>query len=464
MKIVLILICAVAALSCEGPMGPAGPPGDPTGSLGDPSIMPKVIHSYPAANTTGPYPELYRYDCGFEWCYYYSQFQVRFNKFMDLTSVRRSVRLYSPDGNINADTNFIISVGGDVFILNPVDSNGYRSNFRFQVGAPYSIAVDSTARDINGNALAPPFTATFVPEPYFRVMEVQPQDGDVNVSAYTYPQLRFNSKVSAAILTHLTVEPVTTGNWWLGYDSTSVGFQPTTLLPTATEFTLTLDGSAEDARGNRIPAPFTSRFTTRPFSVMYVSPWDGATGISLNASVMLHFSVPIDTSTFRSAFSLSPATSGIIYGLNPGSTSINFAPQDGLLASTTFTIRIDTTLRDLAGSRLAEGFESSFTTAPFSILSTFPQDGSVGVSPYNLFYVYTDAPLNEAAVAGSLQISPSIPVTVIMCDGCSYFYFYVPAGFAANTTYSVTIGTGLSTKRGQTLPAPYTYSFTTGAN
>ena len=156
MKTTIILICAMLAFACEGPMGPSGPG---LGSLSDPSIMPKVIYSYPLGSSVGPYPELYQFNCGWEWCTWYSQFQVRFNKFMDLSSVRWAVRLSSPFGDIRADTNFIISVGGDVFILNPVDSLGYRYGFRFRIGATYTLGVDSTARDINGNLLRPPFRA-----------------------------------------------------------------------------------------------------------------------------------------------------------------------------------------------------------------------------------------------------------------------------------------------------------------
>ena len=210
MKYMLIFACALTALSCEGPVGPPGPASG-FESLSDPSVMPKVIYSYPGASTVGPFDELYRYECGWEWCVWYSQFQVRFNKFMDVSSVRRAVRLSSPLGEIRADTGFIISVGGDVFILNPVDSNGWRSNFRFTIGASYTIGVDSSARDINGNPLIPAFSATFIPEPYFRVMESEPKNGAVNVSTYYYLTLRFNGNVTREILSHITIEPATAG-------------------------------------------------------------------------------------------------------------------------------------------------------------------------------------------------------------------------------------------------------------
>jgi hypothetical protein len=464
-RIVAALLLVVTIISCEGPTGPPGPPGDPNGSLSDPSVMPKAIYSYPGANTTGPYPELYQYDCGFEYCRWYSQFQVRFNKFMDVSSVRKAVRLSSPLGDIHADTSFILSIGGDVFILNPVDSNGYRWNFRFRVGEEYSIGVDSTARDINGNALVPPFTTTFVPEPYFRVMDVNPPDRAVDVPTYVNIFLNFNSKVLPEILTHLTMEPAIPGFWWMGYDSTGVGYQSSSNLPSGTSFTITVDGTAEDALGNRIQAPVVSRFTTVPFRVASTQPSDGSTGVPLTITPSLYFSVPLDTSTITSAYHFTPATTGTINGIYYGTTYLSYTPLNGLLASTAYTVRIDSTLRDLSGNPLPGGYEYSFTTAPFSVLSTQPVAGATGVVRGNYVTINTNAPLDAASVAGSIQINPPAVVSPMSaCDGCSAFQFYAPESLAANTTYTVTIGTGLRTKRGQPLPAPYTFSFTTGPN
>ncbi len=421
-----------------------------------------MIYSYPGANTTGPYPELYRYDCGFEWCYYYSQFQVRFNKFMDLTSVRRAVRLGSPDGNILADTNFIISVGGDVFILNPVDSNGYRGNFRFKVGASYSIVVDSTARDVNGNALVPSFTATFVPEPYFRVRESNPGNGSIDVSVGSGIQLIFNSKIDTSMLSHITISPAVVGNWWIGYDSATVVLNPVAPLTPSTAYTVMVDGSAEDADGNRIVGPFAAGFRTVDFRLSSSSPSPGAGNIGLSSGVYSWFTLPLDTATMRSAFHLTPATPLVFSNIYYGTTGYNVVPTDGLLSSTMYTVRIDTTLRSLAGDRLAAQAEYSFTTAPFGVVSTSPVNDQVGWSRESYIYIRTNAPLDAATVSGSILISPPATLSFSYCDGCSDFQFYPPGGLSALTEYTVTVGTSLKTRRGESLPAPYSFSFTTG--
>ncbi|HLF15281.1 MAG TPA: Ig-like domain-containing protein, partial [Bacteroidota bacterium] len=156
----------VISTGCEGPMGPPGPG---FGSLDDPSVMPAVVYTYPPMNSTGPYPDFYVNDCGSGICSYYSMIQVRFNKFMDVTSVRRAVRISSSAGGVTTDTNHVASFGGDVVMVTPVDSNGSRMDVRYLLGETYRLSIDSTARDINGNSLRVPFLTTFVPEPCFRV-------------------------------------------------------------------------------------------------------------------------------------------------------------------------------------------------------------------------------------------------------------------------------------------------------
>ncbi|HLB00068.1 MAG TPA: Ig-like domain-containing protein [Bacteroidota bacterium] len=452
------IITALVSLSCEGPQGP---PGSGLGSLSDPSILPEVIYSYPPASSVGPYPELYQYNCGWEWCIWYSQFQVRFNKFMDVSSVRRAVRLSSPSGDIHADTSYILSVGGDVFILNPVDSLGNRYDFRFRIGTPYTMSVDSTAKDINGNPLKPPFTATFIPEPYFRVMKVSPNDGAKDISPNTYITLNFNGRVRNAIISNLSIEPEAGGYWWFGYDSTYVSFSPFQSFRTSTQYTIRVDGSAEDVDGNRIAGPFLSRFTTIPFRISTTYPPEGARDVPLTSRVITYFTVPLDTSTIRPAFHLTPPTPGDLAGFYYGTMYIEFAPQRGLLASTTYTVRIDSTLRWLMGDPFGEAFEYSFTTARFSVAQTFPVDGQTGVPRFNYITVWTNAPLDPASVTPAVQITPPAPLSVSSCDGCSSFQILPYSGLSPNTEYTVTIGASLETQRGQPLGEPYSFSFTT---
>ncbi|HLF13357.1 MAG TPA: Ig-like domain-containing protein [Bacteroidota bacterium] len=459
MKIAVILICAIAALSCEGPVGPPGPG---LGSLSDPAIMPEVIYTYPQDSSVGPYPDLYQFYCGWEWCSWYSQFQVRFNKFMDVSSVRRAVRLSSPWGDIHVDSSFILSVGGDVFILNPVDSLGNRYDFRFRIGTTYTMGVDSTARDINGNLLKPAFSATFVPEPNFRVVSVSPKDGTADVPTAISVSVNFNSRVRNTIMPHLSIRPEIPGIWWMGWDSTFIYFSPARNFSTSTRYTVSVDGSAEDAEGNRIPAPFVSRFTTVAFRVSAAYPRPGAADVPLTTRVLAYFTVPLDTSTIRAAFHLTPPTPGDLFSIYYGTSNIDFSPVNGLLASTTYTVRIDSTLRSLSGDLLSGGYEYSFTTASFTVLSTFPVDGQTGVPRFNYMTVRTNAPLDPASVAGAVQITPTAAISISACNWCSDIQILPYSGLSPNTGYTVTVGTSLKTRRGQPLGAPHVFSFTTG--
>jgi hypothetical protein len=442
---------------CEGPQGP---PGTGLGSLGDPAVMPEVIYTYPPSSGIGPFPELYSLQCGWEWCYYYSQFQLRFNKFMDVSSVRRSVRISSPVGDIYADTGSILSVGGDVFIINPVDSNGSRFGTGFKVGVTYTMEVDSTARDINGNALLPPFSMTFIPEPYFRVMNITPQDGDTTVGITPYINITFNSKVPRDILTHISLEPAAPGLWGMGYDSMSVSYGPDDYLPTSTRFTVSIDGDARDVDGNRLNDPFLSTFTTTGFRVSRTNPNPGGIDISLSQPVYVYFSLPLDTQSVRRSVHLTPGRPGTLY-MYPGASYFGFSPDSEFIPSTLYRMRVDTTLKSVNGDHLRDPYEFSFTTAPFRINWTSPTDGEKNIPLSAGINIQTNAGLDPATVQGAFSIQPPVDMYFNPCATCTFIYCTPVSGYSPGTTYTVTIGSSLKTRSGVSLGAPYTFSFTT---
>ena len=91
---------------------------DRTESPDDPALIPRVVYTYPSANSIGPYPDIYVTPCRY-YCSPEKRLQLRFNKFMDVATVRRSINLSSPRGDVRIDPNLVIPVGGDVFLITP---------------------------------------------------------------------------------------------------------------------------------------------------------------------------------------------------------------------------------------------------------------------------------------------------------------------------------------------------------
>lgn len=391
-----VLILSLVSLSCEGPTGPPGPPGPGWESLTDPNIKPKVFYTYPPINSTGPYEDLYLLRCGWEFCYYISQFQARFNKIMDVSSVRRAVKISSPLGDIRSDTNYIVTVGGDVFLINATDSNGYSFNYKFKIGQQYQLSVDSTAKDINGNFLRPGFSMIFIPEPYFRVQRIEPKNGATEVPYYSWIYIYFNSHVDTSIFSKIHISPDIAGQWRLSYNSSDVYYEQS-VLGKQTTYTITIDSSAHDRYGNRLPYPFTSTFSTAPFKVAGTSPPDGGTNVSLNSSLNIYCNALIDTGTVCSAFRVNPPTAGY-FSMYDGGSYFSFIPFNELLPDTTYTVIIDTTLQAKNGTRLSAPYQFSFRTTSFQVAYTYPSNGQTNVSLYYNIEVYFTASIDTGTV------------------------------------------------------------------
>ncbi|MBI4810934.1 MAG: Ig-like domain-containing protein, partial [Ignavibacteriales bacterium] len=299
-----LVILIFLSLSCEGPqgpMGPVGPPGSGMESLTDPTIMPKVLSTFPPDNSTGPYEMLNNSS---------NIIQVRFNKIMDQSTIKRAFSISSPGLNIRIDTFSIYSFGGDLIWLYVDDSLGY--SHRWKLGNTYTFGIASTAKDINGNSLIPSYSMTFLPEPYFRIRTVYPQNGATDVPSYTSICLVFNSPVDTSIRSFIQINPPIPGMWLLvdSYDSTYLYYSYTTPPLENTTYTISIQQSAKDQYGNQLQQSFTSSFTTRPFRVSYTYPSDGRENVPLTQSIEIGFTNIIDTSTVRNSFNITPAVQG----------------------------------------------------------------------------------------------------------------------------------------------------------
>lgn len=477
MRTWIILISTTIILifsSCkgpEGPMGPAGPAGQGLGSLSDPSIMPKVIYTYPPQNSVGPYEFFY---ISLGWIYersssiyyyfpvYMSQFQVRFNKYMDISSIRRSIAMSSPLGDVRIDTNYILSIGGDVFFINPVDTNGTRMS-RWRIGQNYTFTVSSNARDINGNALQPSFGMSFMPEPYFRVRDIYPVNGATKIAtSNSNIVFSFNSAVDTSIRSLIQISPPVFGQWYLSYDSMSLSLGYPS-LENATTYTMTIGTNAHDTYGNHLLQPFVSSFTTLPFGVSYTYPANGSTGTGLTDQIDVEFTSGLDSSTIRSAFKIHPSIAGQFY-LNYSSSSFQFSPLNEYVFDTVYTVTIDSSIRGSDGSKLAAPYNFSFRTAPFRVSYTYPYDGSSNNATSSNIQVTCDALIDSASVSSSFVLfdSSNVAVAGIFTIYSNSFSFTPTVLLKPNAFYRATVSTGLRSKQGKTLASPYSFSFMTG--
>ncbi len=455
-----LIALSLLALSCEEKIYQTinGP-----GSLDDPSVLPAVVFTLPPANSIGPYPDLYIKDCVANYCPSYLQLQVRFNKYMDVSSVRRAIGLETTSGNIAADSGLISVLGGDLFLVSPVDSNGNRITGNFRIGETFTMTVDSTARDIHGNSLTQPFRMTFVPEPYFRARSTTPADGAGDVPTSATVSVRFNGRIDGSILDAVRLYPDAGGYWSINPDSTMASYgwlSSNGSLKNSTAYTITVDSGAADRDGNLLPETFVSTFVTRPFVVTSTTPRNGEMDVDQGTAIVVNFNTRLDTSTVRASISIDPPVDGI-FQLYSGLASFYFQPLEPLPKGTTFTVRIDTTLRSANGAYLLEPYEFAFTTTDFRIVYVYPPDGWGDVHPLYPLSVSTNALPDYSTIRGSIHIEPPLGFEVTSWPGDNSFFIYPDHYLAVSTRYTVTIDTSLRSTEGMRLASATTFSFTT---
>jgi len=464
-----VALLAIWLASC-GDENSTGPSQD---GLLDPHIQPRVIGTYPSPHTTGPFELFVPGD------YLKPHFLVQFNKLVDLQEFepdwfsiegfdRPVIVSYLPSNPYpypegDGPAGPIVTSGQLTNVLSLVVYDSLTHNLaRYRVGKSYQVTVNSTLEDFTGNHPALPFSFSFTPEPYFRVVSTQPSAGDEGVLPMDELFLRFNSRVDAAIFPALHLTPGIPGKWSFVSgvpDSNFVSFQHLNPFPFDSSHTLTIGQDARDAEGNALHGSVSSSFHVLPFEIVQAYPQDSATGIALNNQISLTLSGTLDAATAWQAFHLEPPTPGQLLPSNnpPG---ITFVPNTGLLPGTRYTVTISTALRADDGTPLAAPYRSSFTTVGFQVIGSSPADGQYGVSQQQPVAIYCTGIIDPSSVQAAFAISPVLSGTFLTVASQASFYPNVP--LAANTIYTVTISTALRSSSGAPLAAPYTFSFRTG--
>ena len=214
-----------------------------------------------------------------------------------------------------------------------------------------------------------------------RVQSISPADGATDVA------------VDASVVVNFS-EPMNTGSVSYNISPNPGGVTPTwngagTQLTLAhsdfaenTDYTVTVSAGT-DLDGNGLEnAPYSVSFTTVPPTpprVQSISPADGATDVAVDASVVVNFSEPMNTSSV--SYNISPNPGGVTPAWNGAGTQLTLAHSD-FAYSTAYTVSI-TGGTDVDGNGLENApYDWTFTTeVPHADLSIGMQASDVFVSP-----------------------------------------------------------------------------------
>ncbi len=248
----------------------------------------------------------------------------------------------------------------------------FRPDSLYPAGDTVTITLTTDAQSAAGVALPAAYLSRFIcgntgDSVRPTVASTSPTAGQTGVSPLATVTAGFSEKLApwSVAAFSLSWDGVTNilGNTMLQGDS-QISFVPSSALCFDRTFTAVIDTGVYDLCGNRLLTPYSWTFqtmadTVKP-KVLAALPANGDTLASVNQVIVLRFSEPMDTSSARQAFSVSPTISGNFSW--SGDTLMSFAPSETLAFRRQYQVTVGTGARDLAGNNLAAAWSSGFTT------------------------------------------------------------------------------------------------------
>lgn len=272
------------------------------------------------------------------------------------------------------------------------------------------------------------------------------------------------------------------GNVTPSNDGLSVTFASSQPLASNTQFSVQVNG-LRDAAGNVMTVPFSSTYTTgsaiefSPPTVSLLVPENGSNGVPLNVHYTAQFGKAIDPATLTPAnFVLANDSNGqpvpgIVQADADGVTA-SFVPSSLLDLETTYTVTLNSGIKDLYGNSLAGPLTYDFTTgdtaetAPLHVTAVSPADGGTNVGTNAVMGLLFNQALNLATEVPNIQVtSGGQPVAVMMAlsSGNQRVTITPAAALQPGMEYTVTYGAGLQDIAGNALDNSGSFTFTTAA-
>jgi hypothetical protein len=373
------------------------------------------------------------------------------------------------------------NAGAGTATLNPSSNLGSSTS--------YTVNVTSGATDVTGNALTP-FSSTFTTADVTAptVISVSPLNNATGVAVGADVVVTFSEPMNSGTIgtSSFTLTPTSGGSpvaAVVSYNSGTATLNPTSSLASSTSYTVNLTSAATDVAGNALIA-FSSAFTTADVispTVTAVSPLNSATGVAVNADVVVTFSEPMNAATVTtSTVTLTPTSGGspvtavVSYSAGPRTATLN--PSVNLATSTSYTVNATSGATDVAGNSLTP-FSSSFTTAAPdvtapTIVSVTPANRSVNIATNAQVRVTFNEPIDPATITSStFQVVPweagvlKTPLSGTRTyDAATNTMIFQPSSVYLNhSSYHVKVNTGLKDIAGNSVSAATTTCFSPAA-
>lgn len=317
-----------------------------------------------------------------------------------------------------------------------------------------------------------------------------------------------NTKLTATFSEKMVPSMINSNNFRLAREDASIAgtvsydavnniavFAPASALMPNARYTATVITGIQDLSGNVLNRDFAWCFTTAATgdnstpSISAFNPSNAATDVAVNRKLSVTFSEEMNSST------LTPANFNVT---GPGATKVSgtvaylngtavFKPSKMLAQNSTYTATVSAKVLDLAGNNLAADTSWSFSTGSGSdvdapvVLSTSPAHGETGVAisrtinvtfselmdPTTVstenFLVGADGMAVVGTVAFDANTNSAIFTSITHLTTPVISHPTPVTNLQPNTTYTVTLTTGVKDLAGIPLATNKVWSFTTGS-
>lgn len=347
----------------------------------------------------------------------------------------------------------------------------------------YTATLTTGVKDADGNSIypytwsfttvAPPIIDTTQPS----VSSTTPTANATNVPLNSSVTATFNETMDDTTITTSTItlkdDSNNLVNGTVTYNAGTATFRPATALNYSTTYTATITTGVKDAVGNNLEANYIWSFTTGAGpTITSVYPTAGQTGVPLNNIIAVSFDTTMSCTTIsKNTFIVKDSSNIQLTGpINCNGATATFVPFSALTnlnPIAVYSVTITTGVKDSHGTNMASDYPFSFTTGNVPDI-TAPMVNAV--TPTNNT---SGVPINSSITATFTEPMDSTTVSISLNNGVTGSVTYDPstntatftsnANLANGATYTATISPGVKDMAGNSLSAPYTWTFNTVA-
>ena len=340
----------------------------------------------------------------------------------------------------------------------------------------HTATITTDAKDQCGNALEADYKWSFVTggEPEFGVDSTTPDKDDTDVNVDTaVVSATFNKEINPSNFTQETFKlndgtsDISGSASCTEYTAT---FQPGEPLNDETHYTATIVAGVEASNGESLKQDYEWSFDTGSpplFEVISTTPNKDETDVNVNTAVVsASFNKEINPSTFTlETFRLNDGTSDISGSVSCTEYTATFQPEESLKQGTHYTATIAASVESSAGEALEDAYEWSFDTGSFpliEVISTTPENGGTDVDLHTLISAAFNHPLKESDLnAGTFIVNDGSGDIIGTVSYHGNTVSFEPEAPLNPKTLYVAVVAGVEDQDGNSLEAPYEWSFTT---